>query len=81
MTIDELKNKIKPEIDSMFGTTMANVIFTNARVRVMNEGKGLDEQGKCKLFLECIGSDEKFVGMLGAAGARSKVMTWLSYVR
>jgi len=81
MTIDDLKSKIKPEIESMFGSTMTNVIFTNARVKVMNEGKGLDEQGKCKLFLECIGGDEKVVGMLGAAGAKSKVIAWMSYVR
>ncbi|OIO83596.1 MAG: hypothetical protein COW32_03745 [Candidatus Aquicultor secundus] len=81
MTIDELKEKIRPDIESTFGGVMANVLFTKARVRVMGEGKGMDENGRCKLFLECIGSDEKFVGMLGAAGARSKVTSWMSYIR
>ncbi len=81
MTIDELKEKIRPDVESTFGGVMSNVLFTNARVRVMGEGKGMDENQRCRLFLECIGSDEKFVGMLGAAGAKGKVMTWMSYIR
>ncbi|MDP2211527.1 MAG: hypothetical protein Q8J63_07320 [Candidatus Aquicultor sp.] len=81
MTVDEIKDKIRPDIESTFGGVMANVLFTNARLRIMNEGKGLDEQARCKLFVECIGQDEKFVGMLGASGAQSKVTSWIGMIR
>lgn len=81
MTVDELKDKIRPDIESTFGGVMANVLFTNARLKIMNEGKGMSEEERCKLFLECIGQDDKFVGMLGAAGAKSKVMSWMGLIR
>lgn len=60
---------------------MANVFLTNARLKIMSDGKGLDEHARCKLFLECIGKDDKFVGMLGAAGASSKVASWMGLIR
>jgi hypothetical protein len=81
MTVDELKDKIRPDIESTFGGVMANVFFTNARLKIMSDGKGMDEHARCKLFLECIGKDDKFVGMLGAAGAQSKVTSWMGLIR
>lgn len=81
MTIDDLKGKIRPDIEAMFGAMMTNLMFTNATLKVTSECQGMGEDERCKKFLEFIGSDDKFVGMLGSAGAQSKVSSWKALLR
>jgi hypothetical protein len=80
MTIEELKERIKPELESVFGGTMTNLILTKAKMKVSSEGKDADDISKCKIFIECLSSDERVVGMWGSLEVKEKASRWLNYI-
>lgn len=80
MNIDELKNRIKPELESVFGGTMINLILTKAKMKVSSEGKDADEKSRCKIFVECLSSDERVIGMWGKLEVGEKASRWLNYI-
>jgi hypothetical protein len=80
MNLEELKNRIKPELESVFGGTMTNLILTKAKMKVASEGKSMDEGSRCRIFIECLSSDEKLIGMWGSLEAKERTSKWLDYI-
>ena len=80
MNIEELKNMIKPELESVFGSTMTNLILTRAKMKVSSGVKDIDDISHCRLFIEYLGRDEMVLGMWGSLEVEEKVSKWLNYI-
>ncbi len=80
MRIEELQNRIKPDLESLFGISMTSLILTKAKMKVTSETGGIDDGNKCRHFVECLGSDDKLVGMLGSLEVREKMSKWMKYI-
>lgn len=80
MNIEELKTKIKPELESVFGGAMTNLILTKAKMRVSTEAKDIDDKTRNKIFVESLGNDERVVGMWGSLEVKEKIARWLNYI-
>lgn len=81
MNLDELKEKIKPDIESIFGGSMAALILNKAKMKVDAERKSADDASKCKYFVECLGSDDKLVGMWGGLETSERSAKWMKYIQ
>ena len=77
--LDLLKDKIKPEIDSVFGSTMSNLILNKAKIKVSSENNA-DEATRCRLFIEHLGKDDKLVAMWGSLEVVERISKWMKYI-
>ncbi len=80
MNIDDLKERIKPDIESIFGGSLTNLILTKAKMKVSALPGGGDERAKCRTFIECLGGDDKLIGMWGALEVKERTSKWLNYI-
>ena len=80
MILDQVRDKIKPEIESVFGSTMSNLILNKAKIKVSSENKDADEISKCRLFIEYLGKDDKLVAMWGSLEVLERTSKWMKYI-
>jgi len=80
VNIEDLKNRIKPELESIFGSSMTNLILTKAKMKVVAKKAGSDEANTCRNFVECLGSDDKLMGMWGSLEVKEKISKWMNYI-
>ncbi len=80
MDIEILKNKIKPELESIFGTTMTSLILNKAKMKVATQTGDSDDIHKCRNFIECLGNDDKLIGMWGSLETKERVSTWMNFI-
>jgi len=79
MTIEDLRNRIKPELESIFGSSMTTLILTKAKMRVSAQANGDGKDG-CRTFLECLGSDDKLIGMWGSLEVKARISRWQNFI-
>ncbi len=79
MNIDGLKEKIKPELESIFGSSMTNLILNKAKIRVSSD-KAADEHTRCRTYIECLANDERVVGMWGNLEVKDRLSKWMNYL-
>ncbi len=80
MELDLLRDRIKPDIESLFGASMANLILNKAKMKVAAEIRDSDEETKCRTFVQCLGRDDKLLGMWGSLEVQERVSKWLKYL-
>jgi hypothetical protein len=80
MNVEELKDKIKPDIASIFGGSMADLILNKAKMKVAADAAAADEAAKCKLFIQCLRTDDKLIGMWGDLEITERANRWMTYV-
>ena len=81
MNVEELKDKIKPDIASIFGGSMADLILNKAKMKVAADPKATNEASKCKLFVECLRTDDKLIGMWGDLEITERTGRWIAYIQ
>ena len=81
MSLDELRDKIKPDIASIFGGSMADLILNKAKMKATADPRAADEAVRCTLFIECLRVDEKLIGMWGELEVAERANRWTGYVR
>lgn len=79
MDIDVLKEKIKPELESMFGSAMTNLILNKAKLKTIS-GDTFDENEKCRTYIDLLGRDERVIGMWGNLEVKDKLSKWMRYI-
>ncbi len=79
MRIDELQKRIKPDLEAIFGVSMTSLLLTKAKMKVVSNTSDTDEK-KCRTFVECLGSDDKLVGMLGSLEVKERISKWMKYI-
>ncbi len=80
MDLDSIKNRIRPELESIFGMTMANLILTKAKMKTASEAKDPNNSEGCRLFVECLRRDDMLIGMWGASQVDEKATQWIRYI-
>ena len=80
MELDLLKDRIKPDIESIFGVSMANLILNKAKMKIAAEVKSSDELNVCRSFVQCLGKDDKLLGMWGNHEVQERVSKWMQYL-
>jgi hypothetical protein len=80
MNLDELKDKIKPDIASMFGGSMAELILNKAKMKVAADASAADDTARCRLFVDCLRADEKLMGMWGELELAERTGRWKTYM-
>ncbi len=80
MRIEDLQNRIKPDLESIFGISMTNLILTKAKMKVASGAASSDDVNRCRYFVECLGSDDKLVGMWGSLEVKEKMSKWMNYI-
>jgi hypothetical protein len=80
MKVDDLRERIKPELEPIFGGSMTNLILTKAKMKISGKESGDDERNQCKTFVECLGSDDKLIGMWGSIEVKQRTSRWLEYI-
>jgi hypothetical protein len=80
MGIEELQNRIKPDLEAIFGISMTSLILTKAKMKVAARSTGADEVHKCRVFVECLGSDDKLLGMFGSLEVKEKISKWMKFI-
>lgn len=81
MILDELRDKIKPDIASIFGGSMADLILNKAKMKAASDQKTADEAALCRTFIECLRTDEKLIGMWGDLEVAERAKRWMSFVK
>ena len=81
MSLDELRDKIKPDIASIFGGSMADLILNKAKMKATADQKAADDAARCRTFVECLRADEKLIGMWGELEVVSRTSHWMSLVK
>lgn len=79
MNVEELKDKIKPDIASIFGGSMADLILNKAKMKVAADQKAAEDASKCRLFVECLRTDDKLIGMWGDLEINERANRWMTY--
>jgi len=77
---DLIREKIKPDIESVFGSAMSNLILNKAKIKVSSENNNTDEITKCRLFIEHLGKDDKLLAMWGSLEVVEKISKWMKYI-
>jgi hypothetical protein len=77
--VDDLRERIKPELEPIFGGSMTNLILTKAKMKISAKNFG-DEKNRCRTFVECLGSDDKLIGMWGSIEVKQRTSRWLEYI-
>ena len=80
MNLDELKDKIKPDIASMFGGSMADLILNKAKMKVAAEKAAADDAARCRMFVDCLRADDKLIGMWGDLEVAERAGRWMKYL-
>jgi hypothetical protein len=80
MNLDELKDKIKPDIASMFGGSMAELILNKAKMKVAADASAADDAARCRLLIDCLRADEKLIGMWGDLELAERAGRWKTYM-
>ncbi len=80
MRIDELQKRIKPDLEAIFGVSMTSLLLTKAKMKVASNTSDTDEKNKCRTFVECLGGDDKLVGMLGSLEVKERISKWMKYI-
>ncbi|MBI5640325.1 MAG: hypothetical protein HZA17_07870 [Nitrospirae bacterium] len=80
MELDLLKDRIKPDIEAIFGVSMASLILNKAKMKVAAEIKGSDELNRCRSFVHHLGKDDKLLGMWGNLEVQERVSKWMKYL-
>ena len=75
-----IKEMSWPEIESVFGSTMSNLILNKAKIKVSSENKDTDELSKCRLFIEHLGKDDKLIAMWGRLEVLERISKWMQYI-
>ncbi len=81
MSLDELRDKIKPDIAAIFGGSMADLILNKAKLKVTTDNAGTDDASRCRLFIDCLRKDEKLIGMWGDLEVAERASRWMTYVK
>ncbi len=81
MSLDELRDKIKPDIASIFGGSMADMILNKAKMKAAADPRSADDAARCRLFVECLRADDKLIGMWGALEASARADRWISLIK
>lgn len=81
MSLDDLKDKIKPDIASIFGGSMADLILNKAKLKVSSDQAAADDAARCRLFIDCLRADEKLIGMWGDLEVAERANRWMTYVK
>ncbi len=81
MSLDDLRDKIKPDIASIFGGSMADVILNKAKLKATSDQQASDDAARCKEFIACLRADEKLIGMWGDLEVAARADQWLTYVK
>jgi hypothetical protein len=76
MSLDELRDKIKPDIASIFGGSMADLILNKAKMKATADAGAADDAGRCKLFIDHLRTDEKLIGMWGELELAERAERW-----
>jgi len=80
MNVEELKDKIKPDIASIFGGSMADLILNKAKMKVAADAQASDDAAKCKSFIQLLRTDDKLIGMWGDLEITERANKWITYV-
>lgn len=80
MSLDELRDKIKPDIASIFGVSMADLILNKAKLKATSDQSAADDASRCRLFIACLRADDKLIGMWGELEVSERANRWTSYV-
>ncbi len=80
MKIEELQKRIKPDLEAIFGISMTSLILTKAKMKVASNKSDTDELNKCRSFVQCLGSDDKLLGMLGSLEVKERMTKWMRYI-
>ncbi len=81
MTLDELRDKIKPDIANIFGGSMADLILNKAKLKAMSDQAAPNDAARCKLFVDCLRADEKLIGMWGDLEVASRAGQWMAHIK
>jgi len=81
MSLDELRDKIKPDIASIFGGSMADLILNKAKMKATADQPAADEATRCRTFVECLRADEKLIGMWGDLEVTERANRWMGLVK
>ncbi len=81
MSLDELRDKIKPDIASIFGGSMADLILNKAKLKVTADQSAPDDASRCKRFIVCLRADDKLIGMWGDLEVAERASRWMTYVK
>jgi len=75
MTVNQAMDETKKEMEGLFGKGLVGIIMLNARNKSKAPIIGMTPS-HYEQMLEQICSDERVVGMLGAAGSRQRLLKW-----
>ena len=81
MSLDELRDKIKPDIAAIFGGSMADLILNKAKMKATADQAAGDETARCRTLVECLRADEKLIGMWGDLEVAERATRWMSLVK
>lgn len=81
MILDELRDKIKPDIASIFGGSMADLILNKAKLKALADPRAADDTVRCTLFIECLRADEKLIGMWGELEVSERAARWMGFYK
>jgi len=81
MSLDDLRDRIKPDIASIFGVSMADLILNKAKLKATADQAAADDAARCKLFIACLRADDKLIGMWGDLEVATRANQWLTYVK
>jgi hypothetical protein len=81
MTLDELRDKIKPDIASIFGGSMADLILNKAKMKAASASGAADETARCRILVEGLRTDDKLIGMLGELEVAERAQRWMGFFK
>ena len=81
MTLDELRDKIKPDIASIFGSSMADLILNKAKMKASADSRAGDDAARCTLLIECLRADDKLIGMWGDLEVAERANRWKGFFK
>jgi len=81
MSLYELRDKIKPDIASIFGGSMADLILNKAKMKATADPRGADDAARCGIFIDCLRADEKLIGMWGDLEVAERANRWKGFLR
>jgi len=81
MTLDELRDKIKPDIASIFGGSMADLILNKAKMKAAAASGATDETARCRILIEGLRADDKLIGMLGELEVAERAQRWMGFFK
>lgn len=81
MKLMDLKENIKRELQADFGTTMTNLILAKATTNVIIDSKAVDDDSRCRIFIESLANDARLIGTWGETALGEKKSKWLISIK